>query len=383
MPRFEITSPDGRRFEVEAPPGATREQALRMVQQQLAAPETAPTPAPKPPGRAGMIRALLPGSDLAPLLGAIEGGITLGPAGAKAGLESDGGKAEIAGAVIGSMLGGPIGARAGAILPRAATIAGRVAQAVPRAALRTAPRVSGAGVGGGMGGAATEAGRGGTPESILQAGLESGERMAVAEMMGTGIATAGRTALAPASTFPVLRSLDFGRPIRDAVRRISRELPSRTRDAIKAAEQSDPGRGAAIRAARENVQRLARRVTEKGEVSSRRLREEWERLTTEQRSAFGSFEQFASGVTRVTNQVARLSKTVAGQEVLDRTLVPLTTAALGPGAGVVLWGVKQTFAPGPLVRHFARDVVPGGAAAQTVLGQSARSVPRAAVESDQ
>lgn len=37
MPRFEITAPDGRKFEVNAPEGATEQDAIAYIQQQEAA----------------------------------------------------------------------------------------------------------------------------------------------------------------------------------------------------------------------------------------------------------------------------------------------------------------------------------------------------------
>lgn len=44
MPRFEITSPDGKRFEINAPEGATQEQALEFAKSQFAG-QSAPAPA--------------------------------------------------------------------------------------------------------------------------------------------------------------------------------------------------------------------------------------------------------------------------------------------------------------------------------------------------
>jgi hypothetical protein len=36
MPRFQITAPDGRKFEVDAPEGATEQDAIAYIQQQEA-----------------------------------------------------------------------------------------------------------------------------------------------------------------------------------------------------------------------------------------------------------------------------------------------------------------------------------------------------------
>ena len=46
MPRYEITSPDGKRWEVEAPDGATQDQVLAYAQQQWSAQPKAPKPEP-------------------------------------------------------------------------------------------------------------------------------------------------------------------------------------------------------------------------------------------------------------------------------------------------------------------------------------------------
>lgn len=47
MPRYEVTSPDGQRWEVQAPDGATQEQVLAYAKQQWSAKPQA-QPAPKP-----------------------------------------------------------------------------------------------------------------------------------------------------------------------------------------------------------------------------------------------------------------------------------------------------------------------------------------------
>src|SRR3990167_10122757 len=61
MPRYEITAPDGKRFEINAPEGATQEQALKYAKQQFAAPAPASAPAPTPQAQA-------PGSEPLPPL---------------------------------------------------------------------------------------------------------------------------------------------------------------------------------------------------------------------------------------------------------------------------------------------------------------------------
>lgn len=52
MPRFNVTSPDGRTFEVNAPEGATKEDAIAYVQKmQASKPQPAPQAEPAAPQR--------------------------------------------------------------------------------------------------------------------------------------------------------------------------------------------------------------------------------------------------------------------------------------------------------------------------------------------
>lgn len=278
-------------------------------------------------------------------------------------------------------------ATAGAAMAPASAGAG-LAAALPRAAgllrplARVAPQMLGAGAGGAVAGGGMEAERGGSAEDIARAALSTGATMAGAELAGLGAVGLGSTLLAPARTFPILRHADPFKPIREAVRRFSREAPARTREAIRAAEAAAPGTGAALRAAAERLRDITARVTEGGQVSTRRLREEWMRLSIEQRGMFGSFERFASGVSRIATRTARLSKTTAGQELLEMTAVPMVTTIFGPAAGVMLWGLKQSIAPGPLMRYFSRESLPGGPVTQTLTGQTTRMTPRAIAATD-
>jgi len=64
MPRYEITSPSGQRFEISAPPGATQEQVLEYAQQQFAQQE-APRPTPQPAQQQEPPRTLLDALKLA------------------------------------------------------------------------------------------------------------------------------------------------------------------------------------------------------------------------------------------------------------------------------------------------------------------------------
>lgn len=50
MPTFEFTSPEGKKYEVEGPQGATKEQAFEILQTQLSSASNPSQPAPKQPG---------------------------------------------------------------------------------------------------------------------------------------------------------------------------------------------------------------------------------------------------------------------------------------------------------------------------------------------
>jgi hypothetical protein len=57
--------------------------------------------------------------------------------------------------------------------------------------------------------------------------------------------------------------------------------------------------------------------------------------------------------------------------------VPLASAAFGPGAAALLWGVRQVVAPGPLARWFQRTAADlPGPFTQTLGGQTVKTGAR-------
>lgn len=380
MPSAIITLPNGRRARLEGP---TRE-AILAEAQRLISGVTAPTMSEDEADIAAMQQRLVRRAAGVPLA---ESRPTRAPITLPFGLGefSVGGPAASVVRALSNVreeVSVPVALTTGGVALAPVRAGAALASALPRAAgvlrplARALPQVGGAGAGGAAAGAALEAQRGGTPEEIREAALRSGATMAAWELGGLGALRAGSTLLAPARTFRALRHLDPLRPIRDAVRRFMREAPETTREALRAAEAAHPGIGAASRVAAERLQDITRRVMVGGKVSSRRLREEWQKLSIEQRGQFGSFERFATGVSRIATRTAKLSRTTAGQEILEGMAVPLVTATFGPAAGVLLWGVKQSIAPGPLVRYFSRQTLPGGPITQAVTGGAVRMTPR-------
>lgn len=271
MPTFEIEAPDGRRFQVEGPPGATREQALAMVQQLATASAAQADPFDDVAQIEQMQRRLLareagiplqerrPTSTpiALPLIGQV--GSVGGPVGsAIRGMSNIGG--ETSAPILGAMIGGPLGAgvRFGA-LPIARTIMGRLAQAPARAALSAAPAMTGAGVVGGAGGALAEAqDPEATAGSIARAALETGGEMALAEGLGMGV---GRIASRLAA--PNLRFLDPLAGVRRQVREFVSSVPETTRAAARRVEELLPqGAATTAREATEAVQRAARQAND-------------------------------------------------------------------------------------------------------------------------
>jgi hypothetical protein len=289
-------------------------------------------------------------------------------------------------ATMGSMAAGPVmtgvAARtAAAPLLSRLPLAARTLLAGPTAtALRFGPATLGAGAGGGLGGGLLEAqDPDATPASIAEAASRSAREMATAELLGLGIGAAAAGVVAPMSTSFLGRAAPVVNRIkgaREAVASWLTRAPAETRIVARELAERFPNQAVAARAATDRLQDLLSRTTAMrdgvGVVSGKAVRETWDSLSEPTRVAIGSFEKFTAGI----RHVARVANSEAGRELLESAAVPIASAAFGPGAAALIWGVRTLVAPGPLARWFMNSTLPS-VTTQTIAGQAVKTAARA------
>lgn len=254
MPVFQVTSPEGRKFELTAPEGATRQQLLGMLQK-VVRPGIDPNTGRTDPSLAIVDRMMTGTAEGSPIDPTIADRLR------SVKRETS---IPLVGATMASIAFPPLAA--GAATSRLPILL----NALSRGAQRFGRPIAASGAGGGVGGAAVEADRpGSTPGSIAREALETGAGMAAAEAAGLGVTTAAARLAAPN-----LRFLDPLSGVRRQLGEFVKSVPERARAAARRVEEALPeGRmadaGEALRGSAQQLNDTFRRLvsTDTSEVA--------------------------------------------------------------------------------------------------------------------